>query len=209
MTDNHGSSLERDNQSLRSGEGNPYYLEVIWKKNLDSFPQPTQKQKPGNQEGSSSNPDEKPIIPLRQDSACKETPNVNEASFVYEAALEDLHPYPLPIVPEQVKQAGKEVAKGHNSTYEAFDELWDFPKSDWPEIKREFRVQINWNPLGLRRKTICCLIIFAAAIALIIGMTIALFLSMNRMNEGKTSAHFMYMIWKLVLVVIKVKHERN
>ena len=193
MTEKNEQSLKRDDHTQVNSEGSPYYLEVICNKDLHPFGQkglPKEnvaipKQEPVIREVSSTTPDGKPIVPPRKHDVCQETPNIKEENFLYDAAWEDLHPYPLPAIPEQTEE---EVVPDGNSTYEVFDELWDFPEPEWPESKRKFRVEINWNPLELKRKTICCLCIFAIAGASIIGMSIALFILMKRINTGKVSS---------------------
>ena len=175
MTENNESALKTDERSQTINEGTPYYMEVIWDKDLHPYPQPPlPKENPtiSEQEPSTSS-DGKPILPERKRNVGKGTSNIKEGSCIHNI---------LPAIPEHVEG---EVAQNENTTYASFDELWDLPMPEYPKIKRELRFQINWNPLGLRRKTICCLVIFATAIASIIGMTIVIFLLTAKLNEGK------------------------
>ncbi len=106
----------------------------------------------------------------------------------YDVAWEDLHPYPLPAIPVQTEQeVGKKQVHFDDSTYAQFDELWDYPAPEWPECKKESRFKINLNPLQLRRKTICCLVLVALVIALLIGMMVTISVLMEEINRGKIS----------------------
>ncbi len=176
-----------------NSESTPYYLAVTWDRDSHPFTQIPKQQSPGITVGNSRHPFPQPPLPndrsqvpdqksggvsLEDSIITDEKPSFKEEKFTYDAAWEDLHPYPLPEIPvtpeDEVEQAG-------NSTY---DELWDYPVPEWPEYKKRFTFKVNWNPLELKRKTICILFMIAVVLALLAGMAITIFLLIERINQG-------------------------
>ncbi len=128
-------------------------------------------QYPANQQGSSTNPEGNPSPPERKQTLYEVTScNVKEEKITDDIVLEELKPRPLRALPP-IPGKSEDDNSGFNT---------------------EIRFQINWNPLGLGRKTICCLIISATAIGFVIGMTITIFALRTRKNGGKLSCPLFY-----------------
>ncbi len=83
---------------------------------------------------------------LEQPSTSNDTPDYLEIIFD-----SNLHPFPLPPLPEEEAQTGEENIK---TVYDVLPDCWF---REWPDVKPS----INWNPLNLRNKTICILISIA------------------------------------------------
>ncbi len=158
-------------------EGAPYYLEVTWDKASGQI--------------APLSADNSQIPDRMQPSAPMENPADENATHkkgeerTNDVGTGNLHPYPLPALP---KMSEEQKGQAENSTYSTINELWNYPQPEWPECKREFRFKINLNPLGFRRKTICCLIVTAIVVALLIGLTVTIFVLMERIKSGEIIA---------------------
>ncbi len=141
-TSSNGASIlsERNYKS----EGIPYYLELIQDKDLLPFTQsPVPKENSGG----------KPLLHEMKDNVCEGTSSMKEENSLYDAVVEDRHPYPLPALPSipASTEHKDEVEQDENSTY---DDICNYADPEWPANdmnKGEFRLKVNLNPLGLRK----------------------------------------------------------
>ncbi len=190
-------------------KGTPYYLQVIWDKDLHPFPQPPIPEE--NKTTSESKPDI--YCAHVSDQSPTSEGNLTKTSeskpYAVDANVKDLSTIDGKITICRDKVASQEDECECESVYDAiseslhpyplpsvpnkevqsrsstYNELWSFPEPEWPECRREFRFSFNCNPLKLRRKTICCLFVLAVFAAVLIGLTITISILMGRLNTGK------------------------